>query len=147
MDKLLRDALKDTGYNIYHWELAWQGRRRKLVVYIDKPGGVTIDDCVQASRAIEALLEEEDPIPGSYVLEVSSPGLERGLWEPDHYRAAVGETIQVELLVPRAGRKRLKGKLLEVGDKSIKLEVQGKVYDLPLVEVRRAHVVYEPEGI
>ncbi|MGY4707770.1 ribosome maturation factor RimP [Candidatus Bipolaricaulota sp. J31] len=146
LDDLLKRALEPLGYELYHWELTWQGRKRKLLVYIDRPGGVTLDDCVRASRAIDALLDLEDPIPGPYLLEVSSPGVERGLWEKRHYERVLGKTIKVDLARPVAGRKRLRAVLRRVVDDEVELEVEGKLVSVPLGDIVRAHVVYTPEG-
>ncbi len=146
LDDLLKRALEPLGYELYHWELTWQGRKRKLLVYIDRPGGVTLDDCVRASRAIDALLDLEDPIPGPYILEVSSPGVERGLWEKRHYERALGKTIKVDLARPVAGRKRLRAVLRRVVDDEVELEVEGRLVSVPLGDIVRAHVVYMPEG-
>ncbi len=146
LDDLLKRALEPLGYELYHWELTWQGRKRKLLVYIDRPSGVTLDDCVRASRAIDDLLEAEDPIPGPYILEVSSPGVERGLWKKWHYERALGKTIKVDLARPVAGRKRLRAVLQRVVDDEVELEVEGRTVSVPLEDIVRAHVVYIPEG-
>lgn len=145
IDNLLREALKPLGYDLYHWELKWQGRKRVLLVYIDRPTGVTLDDCVRASRAIEELLESEDPIPGPYLLEVSSPGVERGLWEKWHYERALGKTIKVDLAKPIGGKKRLRARLQRVVGDAVELEVEGERISVPLGDILRAHVVYVPE--
>lgn len=145
IDKLLREALGPLGYELYHWELKWEGRRRKLLVYIDRPGGVTLDDCVRASRAIDGLLEAEDPIPGPYVLEVSSPGVERGLWERWHFERALGKLIKVDLARPVGGRRRFRAVLQRLVDDEVELEVEGKRISVPLGDILRAHVVYVPE--
>ncbi len=145
MDKLIKEALATLGYELYHWELTHQGRRRKLVVYIDRPGGVTLDDCVRASRELDARLEAEDPIPGPYILEVSSPGVERGLWEKWHYERAVGKKVLVDLARPVGGKRRLRAVLQRVVDDEIELEVGGKTYRVPLSDILRGHVLYVPE--
>lgn len=144
IDNLLREALKPLGYDLYHWELKWQGRKRVLLVYIDRPGGVTLEDCVRASRAIDGRLEAEDPIPGPYLLEVSSPGVERGLWEKWHYERALGKTIKVDLARPIEGKRRLCAQLQRVVDDAVELEVDGKRISVPLRDILRAHVVYVP---
>lgn len=142
---MIREVLASLGYELYHWELTHHGRRRKLVVYIDRPGGVTLDDCVRVSRELDSRLEVEDPIPGPYILEVSSPGVERGLWEKWHYERAVGKKVLVDLARPVGGKRRLRAVLQRVVDDEIELEAGGKVYNVPLREILRAHVIYVPE--
>src|SRR5579862_7893977 len=88
----------------------------RLVVMADRPGGVDLDALTEATRAISAALDRADPVPGHYVLEVSSPGLERRLRTPDHFRGFVGTTVSVKLTPGAAEPRRLKGRLDEVTD-------------------------------
>ena len=83
MRKLLEPTVEDLGYELIHIELAGQGRDTVLRLYIDAPGGIQIDDCESVSRQVSALLDVEDPMNTGYLLEVSSPGLDRPLVKPD----------------------------------------------------------------
>lgn len=141
LDALLRRGAAQAGVELYHWELHGRGRPARLVVHVDRPSGVTVDDCARASQAIGALLDQEDPIPMSYELEVSSPGVERILWEPRHYAQAVGKFVQVEM---RPGG-RLRGRLVRIEGDVITLDQGEAELDIPLWQVARARVVYEGE--
>jgi len=112
-----------------------------LRVYIDKPGGVTVDDCADVSRQLSAILDVEDPLPGSYMLEVSSPGLDRPLVTANDFRRFIGEMVKVQMHQPIAGRKRFKGRLLAASDERVTLEVDGEQFDLVLADVERARLV------
>lgn len=140
LDALLREGAAEAEVEIYHWELRRAGRQVRLVVEVDRPGGVTLDDCVRASRAIDALLEAHDPVPGPYLLEVSSPGVERRLWEPRHYAQAVGKMVRVRM---RSGSSH-RGRLLRLEGDAVVLEGDEGPWSLPLAEIALAHVVYEP---
>ncbi len=96
-----------------------------LRVYIDSPEGVDVDDCADVSRQLSAILDVEDPIAGEYSLEVSSPGLDRPLVLPEHYRRFVGETVKLTLAQPLAGRRKFKGRLLEATDDHVVVEAEG----------------------
>lgn len=82
-----------------------------LRVYIDRPGGVSIDHCEAVSRELGDLLDEADPVPGSYTFEVSSPGAERPLRRPEDFQRYMGEAVSVRLYQARDGKKEFVGKL------------------------------------
>ena len=96
-----------------------------LRLYIDKEGGVGIDDCVAMSHAIDPVLDREDPVPQEYVLEVSSPGLNRKLTRPRHFEAYRDRLVRVRLIRPlEDGTRELDGVLLEAGEDRLELLVE-----------------------
>ena len=96
-----------------------------LRVYIDKEGGVSIDDCEAVSRPVSDLLDEADPIEGSYTFEVSSAGADRALKKPEHFAAFLGEEVEVKLYRPKEGRKEFVGRLQNYQDGAVTLEING----------------------
>ena len=96
-----------------------------LRVYIDKEGGVSIDDCEAVSRPLSDALDQADPIEGSYTFEVSSAGADRALKKPEHFARYQGEEVEVRLYRPREGRKEFVGKLLSWEDGSVTLDMGG----------------------
>jgi ribosome maturation factor RimP len=96
-------------------------------VFIDKDDGVNIDDCTNVSHAIDPVIDEADPIDGSYYLEISSPGLERELKTPDHIKAFIGERVIVKLYAAKDGKKSFDGNIVAYNDDdaSLTLEVNG----------------------
>jgi len=119
-----------------------------LRVYIDSlqhegdaANAVSVDDCEAASREISALMDVDDPIPGHYVLEVSSPGIERPLFTAAQFARFLGHDAKVTLKLPRDGRRRLRGKIAAVDGKRIGMEVDGVRMDIADDEVESAHLV------
>lgn len=127
-------------------EVEWvPGRNQGILrVFIDTLADagrhVGVDDCEQVSRAVSALLDVEDPIPGAYSLEVSSPGFDRLLRTRAHYQRFAGSRVKVELLAPRDGRKRYTGTLSAVDERGIELEVDGQKVDLPFAEIGKSRL-------
>ena len=97
---LLQPLVEDLGYEFVGLEHRSNPKNPALVLYIDRPEGIAVDDCERVSREVAALLDVEDPIPGHYNLEVSSPGLDRPLFTLDQFERFRGETAQVSLFAP-----------------------------------------------
>jgi ribosome maturation factor RimP len=112
-----------------------------LRLYIDAPPGISLDDCERVSKQVSAILDAEDPIPGHYTLEVSSPGLDRVLRTPEHFRRFAGNRIKLQLEAPIEGRKRFTGKLLEAQDDGIALEVDGVRREFGYAQIHKARLV------
>jgi ribosome maturation factor RimP len=137
---LIEPVLGRLGYELVELEYA-AGRSQAVVrLFIDKPAGITVDDCERVSREVAALLDVEDPIPTAYTLEVSSPGFDRLLRTPAHFGRFVGSRVFVELKVPRAGRKRYTGMLQAVGDTGIELEVDRQKVGILFEEIAKARL-------
>ncbi len=135
---LLSDSIDVYGYELIHLELVGRESSRVLRLFIDAPGGITLDDCAFVSQQVGRLLDVEDPIPSRYTLEVSSPGIERPLARREHYENAIGERIQLSTMIKCGGRKNFLGQLVKVVDDSIVLEADGTSYTIDLTNVRQA---------
>lgn len=98
-----------------------------LLVTVDRQGGVDLQALTEANRVVSKALDELDPIPGTYSLEVSSPGVERPLRTPAHFAKAVGEMVSIKLRPEIAGERRLRARLLAAGDEGIELQIEGTV--------------------
>lgn len=129
------------GVELYWLEYKRRGRRWTLSVYIDKPEGVTIDDCERVSRALEPELDVR--IDHSYTLIVSSPGIDRELHTFEHFRRAVGEQVKLKLHRPLAGQTVLIGRLLQVEPQKLLLETEQGQVELTWSQVARARI-YSP---
>lgn len=103
-----------------------------LCYYIDKDGGVGIDDCERFSRAIEPVLDSEDPIPGGYSLDVSSPGVDRKLKKEREFRYYTGREVEVKLFAAQDGMKEFDGILKDYRDKTAVIETSGGIVEVPV---------------
>jgi len=123
-------------------DLEWRRERRGWVlrIFIDKPGGVTIEDCAKISEIVGEILDREDIIHHSYVLEVSSPGIERPLVKKEDYERFKGEKAKITLKTPVSGRKNFTGIILGIKENLVQIEVEGKVWELPLDNIKKANL-------
>ena len=112
-----------------------------LRVYIDRPEGITVDDCARVSHQISGVLDVEDPIHENYSLEVSSPGLDRPLFTPEQFQRFVGSQVTVKLRNKLQERRRFKGLLKGVEEQELLVVVDGEEYRLPLAQVDKARLV------
>ena len=141
--RLLQPVVEMLGYELVGIEYFPSGHHHILRVYIDKEEGITLEDCEQVSHQVSALLDVEDPIRGTYTLEVSSPGLDRPLFTPEHFARFSGRQVKLRLFAPRGGRRNYKGLLQGLDDGNVRLEVDGEEFRLPLEEIERARLVPE----
>jgi ribosome maturation factor RimP len=129
------------GYEFVGVEYLPAGSRTVLRLYIDSSHGITLEDCEQVSRQVSAVLDVEDPIPGHFTLEVSSPGIDRPLFTPEHFRRFAGETVRIRVGTPLAGRRNFTGRLLGASDEEVILvEEGGEERRIPFGEVKRANL-------
>lgn len=140
----LRDMLAPTveaqGFELWGLEQLSQGRHSLLRLYIESEAGVSVDDCARVSEQVGALLDVEEPINGDYVLEVSSPGVDRRLFRLEQYPAYVGEEVEIRLRRPFDGRRKFKGTLRGIEDGDVVVHVDDHEYLLPFDEVDKAQV-------
>jgi ribosome maturation factor RimP len=116
LEPLLTPVVQDCGVELYDIEFVKESGSRILRLFIDKDGGVDLNDCERVSRAVSAALDEHDPIESAYRLQVGSPGLERRLVKPEHFLRYIGHKIEVRLYAPHpdaidTGRKKFTGAL------------------------------------
>ncbi len=141
LSKILEPAIEQLGYELADLEVKTGGRDSVLRVFIDADKGIDIEDCEAVSRQVSAILDVEDPLPGHYTLEVSSPGLDRTLTKPAHFQRFVGEEIRVKLRFPQDGRRNFRGVLKSAEKDNIVVEVDGKSHGLPLATIESARLV------
>src|SRR5271167_4767416 len=118
---------QSSGLEVVGVELLGGGKARVLRVYIDKPGGVTHEDCANVSREVSTIFDVEDAVPGSsYVLEVSSPGLDRKLSKPEDYQRFAGSLVKLMTRDPVNGNRQFEGRLKALHDGRLSLELTGR---------------------
>ncbi len=140
---LVEPVLEDMGFELVDVEYLSRSGRWVLQLYIDTQDGVTIDDCVRVSREIGTLLDVHGVIEHEYVLEVSSPGINRPLKKLKDFRWACGRTVALETARPRDGRRRFTGILEKVEGDLLIMNVDGAEFSFPLDEMKKANLVVE----
>ena len=140
IDELLQPGAETLGYELVAVELSG-GDTSIVRVYIDSPNGVTVTDCSKASRQFGAILDVADPIASRYTLEVSSPGMDRPLAKPDHFKKVVGSDVKIKMATLVEGRRRFTGELIEATDEFAVVEVDGEQTELLYDEMDRARLV------
>ena len=141
---IVAPALEPMGVALWGVEFASAGSRMVVRIYIDAAeDGVSIDQCAKVSRALGAVFDAEDVLPGAYVLEVSSPGLERRFFSAGQMAAYVGQLVDVRLFEPQDGRRHLRGALAGVEGEDILVDEAGKVTRVAFGRLKGAHLVHE----
>ena len=140
---LAEDLLENLGYELVDIDYPG-GENGILRLFVDRQGGVSLDDCAHISRMFGALLDVDDPIPGRYNLEISSPGLNRRLRRYQDFSSRIGETIKLRLALPLDGRRRFTGTLKACRDEPLRLtvEVDGESFEITLQPEDRCNLVY-----
>ncbi len=141
IEELLRTIVEGLGCEIWGVEYLSQGSHSKLRLYIDSADGVSIDDCEKVSRQVSDVLDVENLFTKGYTLEVSSPGMDRILFNAQQYESNVGAMVDVRLNFPFEGKKRVVGLLAGVENAEAIIQVDGEEYVLPLDNVQRARIV------
>ncbi len=147
LTNLLKPLVEDLGYEFVGLEHGSNPKNPVLVIYIDRPDGIAVEDCEKVSREVAALLDVEDPIPGKYNLEISSPGLDRPLFTPQQFAQFAGEVAQISVYAPVEGRRKFRGKILAVEDEKIELDQDGARVVLVMDNIARARLVPDYEHI
>ena len=137
--QLVRPVADELNYEIYHIEYVKENGEYYLRIYIDKEGGISLTDCESLSRRVSDIMDEEDPISGAYFLEVSSPGLNRGLFTDDHYKKQIGKEVLIRFTKSLDGRKNVKGILKEVKENSVVVEADTLV-EVPKDKIKSANL-------
>jgi|HigsolmetaAR202D_1030399.scaffolds.fasta_scaffold01980_8 Uncharacterized protein conserved in bacteria len=144
LNTLLEPVVTAMGYELVGIEFRANPRNSLLRIYIDKPEGVSVDDCALVSHQVSGVLDVEDPIPGRYTLEVSSPGLDRPIFKASDYDRFAGERIRVRLQGLYEGRRRVLGVLRGLRGDSVVIEENGVEIEVPLGQIEKANLELEP---
>ncbi|RDL44382.1 ribosome maturation factor RimP [Marinomonas piezotolerans] len=143
LEELIRPVVEGLGFEFWGLEYLSQGKDSVLRVFIetDSEKGIDVEDCASVSRQVSAILDVEDPITGEYSLEVSSPGLDRPLFELSQYQRFLGAVVSLRLRVPFDGRRKFKGRLNGIEGDEVVLVVDNEEYILPIELIEKANIV------
>ncbi len=141
LTRLARQVVEPMGYELVGVEYFQRGGGATLRVYIDHERGITLEDCTAVSHQMSGVLDVEDPLPGHYDLEVSSPGLDRPLVFAEHFERFRGSRVKVRLAEKIEGRRNLEGVLAGFEAQTIRLDADGRIWEIPLAAVDSARLV------
>lgn len=139
VENYLEPILEELQLALVDVEYVKEGPNYYLRIYIDKEGGISLTDCESLSRRVSDIMDEEDPISVAYFLEVSSPGLNRGLFTDDHYKKQIGKEVLIRFTKSLDGRKNVKGILKEVKENSVVVEADTLV-EVPKDKIKSANL-------
>lgn len=140
LEQLLSPVINDMGYELWGCEYLSQGKHSVLRIYIDKQDGIGIEDCQQVSKQVSALLDVEDPIPGNYSLEISSPGIPRPLFKSSQYQIYIGQVVHVKTYKPIQGKRKLEGILISASDSVLVLSINNEYQEILFSNIAKAYL-------
>jgi ribosome maturation factor RimP len=148
LEEVIAPVVQGLGYTFVGLQYLPQGGHSVLRVYVDKPGGIDIDECARISRQIDAVMEVRAPIQGRYTLEVSSPGLDRLLFTPTQFFEQRGKMVSIRIAAPIEGRRNFKGILESVEPEGVTLRmednsVNSDTVKLAFIDIVEARLVPE----
>ena len=138
--ELIKDAVEAEGVRLWDVRFLKEGASWYLRVFIDKPEGISIDDCTNVSHAIDPIIDEADPIDVSYYLEVCSPGIERELTRSRHYEESLGKQVRLKLYRAYDGKKEITGTLEDVTEENVTLVTEGNVLTMERKNISKANL-------
>ena len=141
LENMIRPAVEASGFVFWGLEYLSQGKHSVLRVFIDHEKGITVDDCAEVSHQVSGVLDLEDPINGMYNLEISSPGMDRPLFNEQQFAMYVGETVELKLSIPINGRRKFKGVIESVDNGMMNLLVDGESFEIICQQVDKANLV------
>lgn len=143
----LEPHVEALGYELLELSFAAEAGRRVLRLALDGPQGITLDQCAAASRALAPVLDEASDLQGAYVLEVSSPGINRPLVKPEHYQRFLGETVKIRLRDKQDGGNTISGVLRELRDGVLVIDTTVGPKMVPLERIARARLHRDVDAI
>ncbi len=140
ISKTIEPILQSQGLELIDVEYNREAQGWVLRIYLDREGGITVEDCAEASRELGAILEVRDLIPNRYVLEVSSPGVTRPLKRPEDFNKYQNRSVKIKLFMPLEGRRNFKGKLLGLKEDKVSVESERRIYEIPIQNIAKANL-------
>lgn len=143
LKELIEPIVNDLDYELYYLEFVGENKENYLRIYIDSESGIGLEDCEKASRAISNMLDEKDPIDSSYYLEVSSPGLERQLYNDKHLEDNIGKNVCVKLDSLFNGGRKFEGKIKSFDNQNLTLDINAEDFEIPREKIKKINLIYE----
>lgn len=141
LTELLEAPVAASGYELVGLEFIRAGEHSTLRIFIDHENGINVDDCAEVSRQVSAVMDVEDPITVAYNLEVSSPGLERPLFKPEHYQQFIGHDVNLVLKMAVDNRRKWKGEITAIEGETVTITLDGKEEQFALSNISKANLI------
>ncbi|MCY6483934.1 ribosome maturation factor RimP [Clostridium aestuarii] len=137
LSNLVEPIVVQLNYELYHIEYIKENKENYLRIYIDKAEGISLEDCGKVSRKLSDMLDEKDPISESYYLEISSPGIERTLYNDKHLSKYINNIVNIKLSRLYNGQKTYIGKLLDFNNENISIEIENENVSIPKNKIKK----------
>ena len=141
--EIVKPLIEELGYELWGCEYLPQKNHSLLRIYIDKEGGIALEDCERLSKRLSALLDVEDPISGNYSLEISSPGIPRPLFYKEQYERYSGFEINLKLFKPINGRRKFSGTIVNVNEEILTLKMGEEILEIQFPHIVKANLIGE----
>ncbi len=142
VESLVKPIIEKLGYKLYDVEYVKEGKDYYLRIFIDKENGIGLEDCENVTNAINDSLDKADYIKTEYFLEVSSPGVERVLRKPEHFKENIGKDVEIKLFKPIDGKKQIIGKLLKFDEEKIYIETDEEEKEIKKEQIAQIKTKY-----
>lgn len=143
LNEIVKNTVEGLGFELWGYEYRPHTESALLRIFIEKDGGISIEDCSKVSRQIGAVLDVENIIPVAYILEVSSPGMDRVLFTPEQYQDYIGDTLKIRTRTPISERRNFKGSLVETSETIVTIKVDNQEFEIPFESIDRARLVLD----
>jgi len=143
LNEIVKNTVEGLGFELWGYEYRPRSESALLRIFIEKENGIAVEDCALVSRQIGAVLDVENIIPVAYILEVSSPGMDRVLFTAEQYQDYLGDTIKIRTRTPIEERRNFKGSLIKTSDSSVTIKVDNLEFDIPFETIDRARLVLD----
>lgn len=143
LDTLIKNTVEGLGYQLWGHEYRPYGESALLRIFIEKDDGISVEDCATVSRQLGAALDVENLIPVAYILEVSSPGMDRVLFTPDQYQPYLGNRVKIRTRTPIEERRNFNGLIKQVNEHEVTVEIDKQDFEIPFEMIDRARLVLD----
>ncbi len=143
LNTIIKNTVEGLGFTLWGMEYRPHGESALLRIFIEKDEGISVEDCATVSRQVGAVMDVENIIPVAYILEVSSPGMDRVLFTPEQYKDYIGEKLKIRTRTPIGDRRNFKGLLENVSETEVKIDVDNQEFNIPFDSIDRARLILD----
>ena len=143
LDDIVKNTVEGLGFELWGYEYRPHSESALLRIFIEKSVGISVDDCASVSRQVGAVLDVENIIPVAYILEVSSPGMDRVLFKAEQYQDYLGQSLKIRTRTRIDDRRNFKGSLISASESVVTIKVDNQEFEIPYESIDRARLVLD----